>query len=391
MPSPLHILHFTGCFGCAICDRTSSAISSPLPSHSGQTFSNEDVVPSINISALHPTKVYRVGNPTETLQNPFSANIIKRNIYLPYYLIAVLAGGTGSVKLVRGIAKSARDLRVISNVGDNIWLYGLYVCPDIDTIIYGLAGLLDVKRGWGIRGDTFECLFQLKKLGAPSWFSLGDRDLATHLLRTSMIKEGKSLSEVTGWMKDRYSVAAKVIPATDSEVTTRIITERGEMHLQEFWVKHSGKPKVTDVRFNGADKAEANHEAIDAIRHSDAIIIAPANPVSSIGPIVALADLRKELVQNRHKVVAVSPLIGEKAVSGPAIKYMKALGLESSPFGVARYYRDFVGTFVISKIDHHLAPRIESLGMHVYETNITMKSRQDEVRLGRAILSMIRK
>ena len=348
-------------------------------------------MPSINISALHPTKVYRVGNPTETLQNPFSANIIKCNIYLPYYLIAVLAGGTGSVKLVRGIAKSARDLRVISNVGDNIWLYGLYVCPDIDTIIYGLAGLLDVKRGWGIRDDTFECLFQLKKLGAPSWFSLGDRDLATHLLRTSMIKEGKSLSEVTGWMKDRYSVTAKVIPATDSEVTTRIITERGEMHLQEFWVKHRGKPKVTDVRFNGADKAEANHEAIDAIRHSDAIIIAPANPVSSIGPIVALADLRKELVQNRHKVVAVSPLIGEKAVSGPAIKYMKALGLESSPFGVARYYHDFVGTFVISKIDYHLAPRIESLGMHVYETNITMKSRQDEVRLGRTILSMIRK
>jgi LPPG:FO 2-phospho-L-lactate transferase len=169
------------------------------------------------------------------------------------------------------------------------------------------------------------------------------------------------------------------------------MTDRGEMHLQEFWVKHRGTPKVTGIRYDGADKAAANSDAIDAISKSDAIVIAPANPVSSIGPIVALADLRKELVQNRDRVIAVSPLIGEKAVSGPAVKYMKALGLESSPVGVARYYRDFAGSFVISKVDHRLAPRIESFGMQVYETNITMKSRQDEVRLGRNILSRIRK
>ena len=321
----------------------------------------------------------------------FSANIIKRNIYLQYHLITVLAGGTGSVKLVRGLARSAKDMTVISNVGDNIWLYGLYVCPDIDTIIYGLAGLLDARRGWGIRGDTFECLARLKKLGAPAWFGLGDRDLATHLLRTSMIRSGKSLSEVTEWMRDRYSVAARIIPATDSEVTTKVMTGVEEMHLQEFWVRHRGTPKVTGVRYEGADKAAANRDAIDAIRQSDVVIIAPANPVSSIGPIVALADLQRELAQNRDRVVAVSPLIGEKAVSGPAVKYMKALGLESSPVGVAQYYRDFAGTIVISKSDHRLAPRIESLGMRVYETNITMKSRQDEVRLGRHILSKIRK
>ena len=282
-------------------------------------------------------------------------------------------------------------MTVISNVADNIWLYGLYVCPDIDTIIYGLAGLLDAKRGWGISGDSFECLAQLKKLGAPTWFSLGDRDLATHLLRTSMIRSGKTLSEVTGWMRDRYSVAAKVIPATDDEVATRIMTGRGEMHLQEFWVRHGGKPEVTGIRYDGADKAAASRDAIDAIRKADAVVIAPANPVSSIGPIVALADLRKELVQNRDKVIAVSPLIGERAVSGPAVKYMKALGLESSPVGVARHYRDFAGTLVISKSDHRLSPRIESLGMQVYETNITMRSRQDEVRLARHILGRIRK
>jgi LPPG:FO 2-phospho-L-lactate transferase len=322
---------------------------------------------------------------------PFSADIIKCNSYLAHHLITVLAGGTGSVKLVRGLATSAGDMAVISNVGDNIWLYGLYVCPDIDTIIYGLAGVLDERRGWGLKGDSFECLTQLKRLRAPAWFGLGDRDIATHLHRTSMIGSGKSLSEFTGWMRDRYSVAARVIPATDNEVTTMIMTSRGEMHLQEFWVKYRGMPKVTSIRYLGADKAAANLDAIEAIRQSEVVIIAPANPVSSIGPIIALADLRKELVQNREKVVAVSPLIGEKAVSGPAVKYMKALGLESSPVGVAKYYRDFVGTFIISKGDHRLSYRIETLGMQVYETNISMKSRQDEVRLGRHILSRIRK
>lgn len=306
-------------------------------------------------------------------------------------MITVLAGGTGSVKLVRGIARSAKDMTVISNVGDNIWLYGLYVCPDIDTIIYGLAGELDEKRGWGVMGDSFECLEQIKKLGAPAWFSLGDRDIATHILRTEMIRAGKSLSEVTGWMRDRYSVAARVIPATDDEVTTRITIGKGDMHLQEFWVKHSGAPKVTGVRYDGADKAAPNRDAIDAIRQSDAVIIAPANPVSSIGPIVAIEGLRKELVRNREKVLAVSPLIGGKVVSGPAVKYMKALGLEISPVGVAQLYRDFAGALVISRSDHRMAHRIEALSMRVYETNITMKSRQDEVRLGRHILSKIRK
>jgi len=306
-------------------------------------------------------------------------------------MITVLAGGTGSVKLVRGLARSVKDMSIISNVGDNIWLYGLYVCPDIDTIIYGLGGVLDERRGWGVSGDSFECMKQLKQLGAPAWFSLGDRDIATHVLRTDMIRAGKSLSEVTGWMRDRYSIAARIIPATDDEVTTRIMTGRGDMHLQEFWVKHRGAPKVTGVKYDGADSAAPCRGAVDAIRHSDAVVIAPANPVSSIGPIVAIEGLRNELVRNREKVLAVSPLIGEKAVSGPAVKYMKALGLEISALGVAQYYRDFAGAFIISKGDHRMARRIEALGMKVYETNITMRSRQDELRLGRHILSKIRK
>jgi LPPG:FO 2-phospho-L-lactate transferase len=307
-------------------------------------------------------------------------------------LITIVAGGTGSVKLVRGLAKSLReDLTVISNVGDNIWLYGLYICPDIDTIMYGLAGMLDEGRGWGISGDSFECLDQLKKLGAPVWFGLGDKDFATHLQRTSMIKSGKSLSEVTGWMRDHYSIAAKVIPATDSEVTTMITTDKGEMHLQEFWVKNGGNLKVTGIRYQGAGKAAANPDAIDAINQSDAVILAPANPVSSIGPTIAIGEIRRRLELERTKVIAVSPLVGDKAVSGPAVKYMRALEIESSPVGVAQYYRGLVGTLVISTEDHRLVSRIEAFDIKVCETNIIMKNKHDEVRLGTHILSKIKK
>jgi LPPG:FO 2-phospho-L-lactate transferase len=306
--------------------------------------------------------------------------------------ITLLAGGTGSVKMVRGLAALEKNIVVISNVGDNIWIHGLYICPDIDTVIYGLSNLLDEKRGWGMKHESFECLAQLKKIGAPTWFALGDKDLSTHLLRTNMINSGKSLSEITNFFRSRYSVSAKVIPATDKEVTTKIVTDRkGEIHLQEFWVKHKGRPKVTGIRYDNATSAQANTAAIEAINQSDAVVIAPANPVSSIGPIVALANLRRELARNRNKVTAISPLIGRRAVSGPAAKYMTSLGLEISSVGVAKYYRDFASKFIISKNDHALALQIEALGMKVYETNITMKSKRDEVRLARDLLKIVEK
>jgi len=304
--------------------------------------------------------------------------------------ITVLAGGTGSIKLVRGLAALEKNTVVISNVGDNIWLYGLYVCPDIDTLIYGLADLLDRKRGWGVKGDSFRCLAQMKKISVPTWFGLGDKDLAMHLLRTSMMKEGKSLSEITDFFRKQYCINVQIIPATDREVTTRIVTTtQGDMHLQEYWVKYRGRLGVSGIRYENASSAIANPAAIDAIKRCRAVVVAPGNPISSIGPIVALPDLREQLVQNREKVIAVSPIIGRKAVSGPAIKYMKALGLENSSLGVAKYYRDFVSKFVISIGDDEMKSKIDALDMEVYETNITMKSRKDEVRLGRYLLKSI--
>jgi len=302
-------------------------------------------------------------------------------------LITVIAGGTGSVKFVRGIASLTKDLAVIVNVGDNICLHGLYICPDIDTITYGLAGILDEDQGWGVRGDSFECLTQLRRLGASSWFRLGDRDLATHLVRTVMIKQGKTLSHVTDFARNRYGISASIIPATDHEVKTVITTSKGEMHLQEFWVRYRGRLRVSGIRFEGSDSSLPTRSAINAIKRSELIIVAPANPVSSIGPTVALRALRKELAKKRDNVVAVSPLIGQKAISGPAAKYMGALGLDISPLGVAQYYRDFVRHFVISADDHSLASRIRSLGIDVLETNIMMKNRRDEVRLARRLIS----
>lgn len=303
-------------------------------------------------------------------------------------MITILAGGTGSVKLVRGLASISNDIAVVCNVGDNLWLYGLYICPDIDTVVYGLAGLLDEKKGWGVRGDTFSFLDQLARAGEKPWFGLGDRDLAMHVLRTSMIRQGKSLSEATALIAKRLGVSAKVLPSTNHEVATRIAIAKGDLHLQEFWVRERGRPKVAGVRYDGIEKAEASVAAIEAIRNSDKVIIAPGNPISSIGPTLALAGIRKELAMSRRKVIAVSPIIGNSALSGPAAKYMRSVGLKSTPAGVAEYYKGVAGALVISPSDRGMSERIRRLGMDVHETDILMKGRRDETRLARYLLEI---
>jgi LPPG:FO 2-phospho-L-lactate transferase len=303
-------------------------------------------------------------------------------------LITVLAGGTGSVKMIRGFAsRQEEELTVVSNVGDNIWLHGLYICPDIDTVLYGLAGILS-SRGWGIEADSFSFLDQMEKLQQQVWFKLGDRDIATHLLRTTMIRQGRKLSEITDWMRKNYSVSTKIYPATDSELETIIITDRRPMHIQEFWVKYHGDPPVTDIRYSGAENATANPELINSLKNSDLIVIAPANPVSSINPILMVKEIREQLRKKRQKVVAVSPLIGEHAISGPAIKFMKAMKLTNSAFGVANFYSDIVGNFVIDTHDSILSSKIESLDMNVFHTDIVMRDSIDEIRLSSFIKSL---
>ena len=301
-------------------------------------------------------------------------------------LITILAGGSGSVKLVRGLASHRSDVNVVTNVGDNYWLYGMYICPDIDTITYGLADLLDQDKGWGIKKDTFGFLRQMEIFGEETWFRIGDRDTATHLTRTNMLKNGKSLSDITKWLSEKFSIEIKIIPVTDNSIETRIITPKGAMHLQEFWVKHRGMDSVDGIEYQGADKARPNPDAINAIHDASLVIIAPGNPLTSIGPMLAIKGIRKELSKKKNKVVAVSPIIGNSAISGPTGKYMEAAGMEVSAVGIAKMYADVCSNLIIDTKDRNQIKQIESLNINVHDTKIKMTNKQSEDVLAASIL-----
>ena len=304
-------------------------------------------------------------------------------------MITVLAGGTGSVKIVRGLAAQRSDVHVISNVGDNYWLYGLYICPDIDIMIYGLSDLLDQDKGWGLKKDTFGFLRQMEIFGEETWFRIGDRDTATHLTRTNMLKNGKSLSDITKWMCEKFAIETKIIPVSDHSIETRLITDKGEMHLQEYWVKYRGKDTVTGIEYMGSEKARPNPEALNSIHDASLVVIAPGNPLTSIGPMIQLKGVRKELIKNKRKVVAVSPIVGDKVFSGPAGKYMEAAGLEVSAYGIAKLYADICSHIVIDTKDRMQTKKIEALGMHVHETSIKMTNKKSEDALASYLLNHI--
>ena len=301
-------------------------------------------------------------------------------------MITILAGGSGSVKMVRGFASQRTDINVVTNVGDNYWLDGMYICPDIDTITYGLADLLDHDKGWGIKKDTFGFLRQMEIFGEETWFRIGDMDTATHLTRTNMLKNGKSLSYITKWMCQKLSIEIKIVPVTDNTIETRIITDKGDLHLQEFWVKHRGLDEVKGIEYQGAEKVRPNPDAMNAIHDSNLIVIAPGNPLTSIGPMLAIKVIRKELAKKKNKVVAISPIIGNSAISGPTGKYMEAAGIEVSALGVAKMYADVCSNIIIDTKDRMLTKKIESLNINVHETKIKMTTKQSEDALAASII-----
>ena len=301
-------------------------------------------------------------------------------------MITVIAGGTGSVKLVRGLSKVTEDLMVVSNIADNIWLHGLYICPDIDTVTYGLSGLLDKSRGWGVMDDSFVFLEQMRRLGQDYWFRIGDKDLALHIVRTRFLNEGKSLSGVTEWMRKKFSISTVILPVSDCHFETRIETPVGEMHIQEYWIKNHANLDISNIRYHGIEKADPTSKALDAIRNSDMIVIAPGNPISSIGPIISMPLIRKELELRKKRVIAVSPLIGDQALSGPTSKYLVAMGIDSSPVGIASYYSGIASNLIISESDKEYENRIQNHGVNVYRTNIIMENELDEIKLSKYIL-----
>lgn len=304
-------------------------------------------------------------------------------------MITLIAGGTGSVKLARGLSKVADNLTVIANVADNIWLHGLYICPDIDTVTYGLSGLLDKSRGWGVIDDSFVFMEQMNKLGQDYWFKIGDKDLALHTIRTRFINEGRPLSWITEWVRKRLSISTVILPASDQHFETRIETSVGEMHIQEYWVKNHAELDILNIRYEGIEQANPNPKTLEAIRNSDMIVIAPGNPISSIGPITSMPLIRKELELRKNEVIAVSPIIGNQALSGPASKYLEVMGIESSPAGIASYYSDISSNLVISESDIDYEKQIQNYGVDVYKTNIIMENEQDEIKLSNHILKLL--
>jgi LPPG:FO 2-phospho-L-lactate transferase len=300
--------------------------------------------------------------------------------------VVALAGGTGSAKLLRGLQQLPVELTVVANVGDNFRVQGLYVCPDIDIAVYALAGISDRSHGWGVEGDTFNALARLGDIGQETWFRLGDKDMALSVYRTSQLRGGATLTAVTDKVRRALGVEATVLPVTDSQVETRVITPGGDLHLQEFWVRERGSPGVVGVRYDGASSAKVTHQVRAALSAADRVLLCPANPVTSIGPILAIPGLRGMLKKARSKVVALSPMSGGAPFSGPAGKFMKALGHTPDSLGVAKLYSDFLDVIMISAGDARLRMKIEALGVGCVLTDTRLNSRRDEVRLAKELL-----
>jgi len=305
-------------------------------------------------------------------------------------VITVLTGGTGGAKFVDGLRQivAPEELTVIVNTGDDLLWWGLYVSPDLDSITYMLAGKLSQERGWGVKGDTFYCLQAMGQLGQPIWFHTGDRDVATHILRSKLMADGKTLSEVTAEMAGRLGIKARILPMSNSRVETRVGTPVGELSFQEYFVERWYQDPVESIRYAGASDAEPAPGVIDAIRGAEAVILAPSNPVSSIAPIMAVPGIREALRETRARIAAVSPIVAGAAVSGPAGILMQAQGFPVSIAGVAKFYHDFLDLLVVDSKDRKMAGELEKLGTRVHATQTLMRTQEDRIALARAVLQL---
>jgi LPPG:FO 2-phospho-L-lactate transferase len=304
-------------------------------------------------------------------------------------MIVVLAGGVGAARFLQGLVQVVPQdrLTVIVNTGDDRDFYGLHVSPDIDIVTYTLAGLVDETHGWGIRNDTYNTMQQLTAYGNEDWFLLGDRDLATHIHRTNLLRQGKTLSEVTDHLRQHFGLNIRILPMSDQPIATHIQTPAGLLHFQEYMVKRRCTDEVQDVVFVGASEAKPAPGVLDAIKQAEAILVAPSNPIVSIGSILAVPGIHDALHEASGMVVAVSPIVGGMPIKGPADKLMSGLGMEVSPAGVARCYRDFLDVMVIDEQDAHLIERIEDLGIPAMATNTIMRDSAAKAALARYVLA----
>ena len=302
-------------------------------------------------------------------------------------IIVALAGGVGGAKLVDGLAHllSPQELSVIVNTGDDFEYLSLRISPDLDTVCYNLAGIYHPQTGWGLRGETWVTYETIKALGGPDWFHLGDKDIATHLVRTSQFAQGRRLSEITRDLCQKWGIEHAVYPMSDDPVRTLVRTAAGEvLGFQEYFVKFACKPEVAGFEFKGAKESRPVQGALTALQSADLVIIAPSNPWVSIDPILAVPGYRSVLL--KKPVIAVSPLVGGKALKGPAAKMYLELGIQPSAAAVANHYRDFLGGFVLDNVDRDQLEKIERWRIIPLVTDIIMKDRQDRVRLAGELL-----
>ncbi len=289
----------------------------------------------------------------------------------------LLSGGTGTPKLLRGIKEVVpqEQITVIVNTAEDLWVSGNLVCPDIDTVIYTLVELIDDSKWWGIKGDTFHTHNQLKALGFKEAMMIGDGDRATHILRTELLRKGESLTSATLKLCEYFKVKARVLPMSNETVETYIHTkEMGELHFQDFWITHRGKLEVEKVELRGIERAEPSREVIQALEGEEAVIIGPSNPVTSIGPIISLKEVRR-ILRDKY-VIAVSPFIGRQVISGPAAKFLSALQYEASSLGVAEYYKDFLDVFIVDDKDE-----LNLKDIKIVKTDILMSNKAKSIAL----------
>src|SRR6267378_1403440 len=307
----------------------------------------------------------------------------------PKLKITALAGGVGASKVLLGLYEVMDPtlLTIIVNTGDDIVLHGLKISPDLDIVTYTLARVVDQKKGWGLRAETFHALKHLAIYGRPNWFNLGDRDLATHIHRTAMLAEGKTLSQSADSIRTALGVKSRILPMSDSPIPTIIDSNEGPLHFQEYLVKRRAEPVVRGIRFENVESACPAHGVLEAIRDADRILICPSNPLISIGPILAVPGIRDELRARKEKVFAVCPIVGGKSLKGPSDKMLAQLGHDPTALGVAKLYADFTGTFVIDPADKSHSAAISALGMKVAVFPTVMKTLSQKRKLARALLS----
>jgi len=304
-------------------------------------------------------------------------------------VITVLSGGVGAARLLSALSATTdpSQLTAVVNVGDDLVLHGLTICPDLDTITYTLAGLNNDELGWGLRGESWRVMQELSELGGASWFALGDRDLATHLYRSQRLSEGATKTVVTRELSKHFGLQVRLLPVTDDEVATEFDTEVGRLSFQEYFVLHHHDVKVNAIKVAGASEARATPEVLDALEQCSRIVIAPSNPLISIDPILQVPGVREILERRRGDVVAVSPIINGAALKGPADRLLAELGYDVSCLGVADFYKGLVGTLIIDESDRALSRAIVERGMDAIVTTTIMADPDDARRLAEAVLS----